>query len=462
MEKKQQKGFIDFYKEYQKLRTDADPVFAETVALVLLGNAIGKKWINRLQPSQVYHNIFAILVGESTKSRKTTSLEFAKAIYPEEKKLPEEFSPESFIYNLKDKPWSIAFFDEFSMLLKMASNQKSYMARILETLCTFHKYQNPTYTRSLRSGTIIINSPYLSLLGATVPDLLNDVVTKEMVKGGLLARILFVYGKSNIKPRGRTPDVVDLIDKHFKDVIATLCTVSRNADVEFRLTEEALKYFNELELSLLEEYDEVSSFVGRYLEYIVSIADLMKLSDLIYKDTELTTLTNLTNLTTLTDLTKNVEYNIRSLVNGVNIVKTVKTVNSIEQKLVIDVEKEYVERAYNFIIPCLDYAKILQDSVCLSRPVAKLKEFLLKYAPCDHSTAMQRTHLDKREMGIATETLGVNGQDFMFELKTNRAGRGSAKTIYCIIDWINTNHCQGCENKELCDKKWLLLKQYAG
>ena len=266
----------------------------------------------------------------------------------------------------------------------------------------------------------------------------------------------------------RLHPIVEELQEHFEKVIRLIIDFSSRLKIDFELTDDALKRFNEIETKLYNDYDDILPFIGRYMEYIVSIADLMYFSDYLYRETDIDSLlderfefNDLTDLTYLTNLTKDiavVKDSIIKLVKRVNRVKSVKLVgNTLGEDLVLNsigVDKEYINRAYQFIKERLDYVRKLQEYVSLSKPVSKVKSFLNENAPTTKSFIMQRTHLDKYLLERAVETLDLGGQNYLISFARYRKEGGIPQEIYCLKSKISSTACDKCEWKKSCTVNW--------
>ena len=436
-------------KLYYKLHTDAPQNYVEIVAIQLLGHAMGYDSIHLIQPEGVRHNIYISLIGQSTLPRKSTVQQMAKGLYPHEKLLPQEFSPEKFIEELSEDGWRILFSSEFTYFLKHIG-KGSYLSPIVEILNELHGCP-PVYIRKIRGkkggkSEFIVRKPYLSILSTVTPEMLKQYLNAELMLGGFLARWLLVEGKPSPKPRKRLhPDAIRL-HENIRYALEQIIRMAKNSPTYFEFDDEALERYNEIERRVYEEYPkEIYPFVGRYLNYVVAIADILLVSDAIGKITgmgvNLAELTSLTQLIKSSDLTNIIEKEVK-YIKGVNHAKSVNPV--------VQVPKEYVDRAWKIIKPCLDYVKELVDYVELDKPIAKLKLFLEENAPVTHSRAMQYTHLNAHNMAKAVATLEERGEIFTIYKRVPSASGVKMRRIYCTVKNIGSPKCKSCKWKKEC------------
>src|SRR5260221_1837871 len=62
-------------------QTEADPAAIYTQLLIAYGNNVGRKAFFQVERTRHYTNLFAVLVGRSSKGRKGTALDYVKALY---------------------------------------------------------------------------------------------------------------------------------------------------------------------------------------------------------------------------------------------------------------------------------------------------------------------------------------------------------------------------------------------
>ena len=160
-------GFVERGKNYYSYSTDAPSQFGEILSIQLLGHAMGYDAVHAIRPRAVHHNLYITLVGESTLSRKSTSQDLGRDLYPLERTLPEESSPEQFVVDLSEQNELLQFLGEFSGLLKGVNRQGGYMSRFVELYNDLHGCPK-RYLRKLRgkgggNNTFEINNCYLSI-----------------------------------------------------------------------------------------------------------------------------------------------------------------------------------------------------------------------------------------------------------------------------------------------------------
>jgi len=233
--------------------------------------------------------------------------------------------------------------------------------------------------------------------------------------------------------------------------------------------------------------DNMSAFAGRYTDYLVRIADILFISDLLtphcdieYKqdldsaesthphlwnvaeliwnridsDSALTEPTDYTVLTDYILLTsenyqgKNAKKYLYEFYSNPLLRRQFKETYGAENHFLVS--SGYVQRAFNMLLPVLETACRMATYVSLDKPVAKLREFLERNAPVSRSEAMVGTHLNSKDMGLATDTLTQMEYMFPLTLRIKREKTNVQKTIYCLNTYRNTKKCTNCMYRTLC------------
>ena len=392
-------SLLDMYEMYHNIRTDAPKAFATLEGCQMIGHLMGRKCYNLIQPDAVYHNMYLALIGESTISRKSTSQRIGREVFPRSLCRPDESSPEQFLVELSDHPQYFKWYGEFSYLLKGIKGN-SWMSRMAEVMN--HIFDCPrTYTKTLRARqgepTVFhIENAYLSFNTTCTPDMMEKHLDAEAMVGGFLPRFLLNEGDANPRPRRRLDPQFNLFQTRLDNLFHQLYRLAADG-VVFELTDDALKRYNEIEVILF-KHKNILPFAGRYLNYIISIADILLVSDAFGDyviepfDKNYNKLLKLDNLVKL--------YKLDKLINTNNIYNT-----NFTNFTSIPVDKVYIDRAYEIIKPCLIYAKKLVEFVDVFLPYAKVKKQIIKHNDIEHSVLQRNTHLRPFEIVEAIKML---------------------------------------------------------
>ncbi len=482
--------FLDRYREFIFYCSDTSPNYTNFMGLLLLGHAIGFNSINMLQPDMVHHNMYVLLLGESTMTRKSTSQRLARSCYNEEYSMPNQTSPESFVMKLHERSKRLYWMGEFTQLLKQITGN-TYNAPMVEIMNDLYdcpnKYDRILMKKKNDDGNFAVTKPYLSACSTCTPAMLKQYLNEEMVYGGFLVRWLLVEGFPIETPRPRTrldyrvPGQKTDLSNDLK-LLSDLSTEG----IVFEFTDEAIDLYNEINNQMIERFDNIQAFAGRYTDYIAKIADLMIVSDILtinsdpnpeivetiktfetfwqlaeftfQKAVETTDTTDYTVLTDYISITKE-HYNKRPAREYLDELYTCKAlfntfVKTHDKKTThILVPSIYVKKAWELIEPVLLTARAMATYVSLDKPVAKLREFLERNAPISRSEAMTATHLNSKDMGLAVDTLTQMEFINPIIIRIQREKTNVQKTIYCLESYRNTSRCIKCQYRNTCWKE---------
>jgi putative DNA primase/helicase len=200
--------YLTRWIKYAAKRTDAAYEYHEAVALIQLAAATPNLRAHLAQSAYgLAGNLYLLIIGDSTVSRKSTSARFAHQII--EKAIPDslcadQMSTEGLIETLSSRPADSTtwYVDEFADLLKKL-HTRSYMAGIEGLILNVYdgaNYTHRRHTKRSKSGIKLedvdqIESPHLSILGATTPSIFQTI-THSDVTSGLLPRFAIVFPKN--------------------------------------------------------------------------------------------------------------------------------------------------------------------------------------------------------------------------------------------------------------------------
>jgi hypothetical protein len=211
-------GFIDYGAEC----VDAAHEHLETTALILLATATpGVRARLRQYPRGLPTAFYAILIGESTRSRKSSvaglGLDLLTDAVPE-CRLAEQASPEGFIEQLAQRQTdsSLWYVDEIGEALDGLTHRK-YLTGLRGLLLELYEgrpYRYKRTTKRTKAGTPIVDEltvdrPHLSVLGATTPAIF-EIITGRDVRSGFLARFAVTMPAQTPPRRGLEEPTEDL------------------------------------------------------------------------------------------------------------------------------------------------------------------------------------------------------------------------------------------------------------
>lgn len=263
-------NFIMDYKQYGISVTDAVPEYHELCAFMLLSGILSAGLQLKASFGRMIPNIWGLVLGDSTLTRKTTAMEMAMSFLrdvDQDAVVATDGSPEGLISALSDRSERVSIYykDEISGLFA-AMNSKSYLSDMPEILTKM--YDVPEYySRPLRKETITIRSPYFIFFGGGIRDKVYSLLNEDYVLSGFLPRFLVVNGDadlSKLRPTGPPNEetstakdalndrIVAMYDNYSMTVRSKLGTqsVMIPQNVEATLTQDAWDFFAEIETKL--------------------------------------------------------------------------------------------------------------------------------------------------------------------------------------------------------------------
>jgi hypothetical protein len=247
-------SFVGKYIRYVSAQTDAPMEYAEVGALSLISLATSRCRASLAPyPQGLSFNLYAALVGETTRSRKSTvqriTADIAKQILPSSI-LPNRATTEALINALASRNGlpSLWLPDEFGVALAEIYH-RDFMSGLEELLLS--AYSNDDYNYEKVSGTVSIRSPYLSVLAAATPESLSRSGPTAS-ESGLLPRFAVVYPKVLPEPRAVATAASNLSVQR-ANIISHLQQIQTwaNTNGNISFTDGALRCLNSAESSLI-------------------------------------------------------------------------------------------------------------------------------------------------------------------------------------------------------------------
>lgn len=193
--------FIDRYAAWATESTDAVPVYHELSAAIVLSAILSGGIRIEVKYGTLVPNLWGLVLGESTLTRKTTAMQLAMAMLHDvdsDALMTNDGTAEGLLQSLSNRPGrtSIFYKDEVSGFFD-AINNKRYLAGVPEILT--HLYDSPKrYVRSLSKTEIVVQSPVLIFFGGGVSERTYINLTDEYVISGFLPRFLVVNGSVDL------------------------------------------------------------------------------------------------------------------------------------------------------------------------------------------------------------------------------------------------------------------------
>jgi hypothetical protein len=194
--------FIDTYRNWAKVLTDASPDFHNLCAFIAFSALVSNSVRIETSVGALVPNLWGLLIGDSTITRKTTAMrlvvEFLTGM-DKELVAATDGTAEGLLQAMSVRPnkSSVYHKDEVSMLFD-SMMRKDYMAGMQETLTALYD-SPPYYKKRLANRDIIVESPVFIFLGGGVPDRILNTVSESFVFSGFLPRFLISTGESQGK-----------------------------------------------------------------------------------------------------------------------------------------------------------------------------------------------------------------------------------------------------------------------
>jgi hypothetical protein len=200
-------SFVDDYRLWASQATDAIPEFHDLSAFIMLSAVFSGSLRLEANYGTVVPNLWGLILGDSTLTRKSTAMRLAMDILLEldsDILLATDGSAEGLLTGLQTRPNkpSVFFRDEVTGFVS-SINKKEYLSGMPEMLT--HLYDVPqVFQRRLRKETITINSPIFIFFGGGIRDRMYELLSEEYVLSGFLPRFLVVSGEADLARIRRT------------------------------------------------------------------------------------------------------------------------------------------------------------------------------------------------------------------------------------------------------------------
>lgn len=263
-------SFITQYRDWASNATDAVPVFHNLCAFILLSSLLAAGIKLRVKGFDIYANLWGLVLGDSTLSRKTTAMRMVTDIITEidaELLMSTDGSAEGLVSALSNRPNQVSIFfkDEVTGFFD-SINRKDYLAGLPELLTQL--YDVPSFlSRTLRKETITVSYPYFVFFGGGIRDKVFSLVPESFVLSGFLPRFLIVCGETDrdrLKPispatREEWSERENIINRlrtlHARinervaiEIAGQVTTIPRQSEI--KLTSDAWSRYNEIEVLL--------------------------------------------------------------------------------------------------------------------------------------------------------------------------------------------------------------------
>ncbi len=196
--------FVTQFIRWASTCTDASWEYHETTALAVLSSAMPDVRARELAayPGGLSTNIYAAFLGDTTRTRKTTSMSLGKATYGAVDAagvMPDRMTTEGFIDQLAQRSPGTSFWtiDEFSKWL-VELHKRDHLQGLQGLLLSTYLGNDYTYSRSRKKGVpddVVVTQPHLNIIGGTTPDVLQELTARD-IQSGLFPRFAIIWPDS--------------------------------------------------------------------------------------------------------------------------------------------------------------------------------------------------------------------------------------------------------------------------
>lgn len=232
-------SFIKMYKTWALEATDAPEQYHELGVFILLSAICSSGLFLELNWGKFYPNLWGLVLGESTLTRKTTAMRLVvdtlKGI-DDDLILATDGSAEGLLTGLSHRPKRVSIYwkDEVSGLFD-SINRKDYLAGLPETLTQLYDVPQ-VLTRLLRKETVSISEPYFIFFGGGIRDKVYSLLSDEYVLSGFLPRFLVVSGENDLSRVRRTGPPTNTNTERKDNLISELCDIRDRFDISVPIT----------------------------------------------------------------------------------------------------------------------------------------------------------------------------------------------------------------------------------
>jgi len=275
------------YINYASRLTDAYPEYHLQEGLNLLSVGAGRKVIINIAPKPMFTNLFQILIGTTTISRKSSAKDIAEPIsnevFGEDNKLSNDFTYEGLVKSISETPVGFLIGDEIGILFQ--NMQKQYQLGLKEFLCLVYDGIN-NYARKLSKEKYIIRDTYICFIGGTTPTSITNSLTSEDFDSGFLPRFLLTYPTY---PKKRKPirnfEVSEEKEKNklIQELKESVEIIQKFSGIKYQLSKSGMelvdKWQGKMEDYVIKTKDNegISALYGRGTQHILKIAVLLDL-----------------------------------------------------------------------------------------------------------------------------------------------------------------------------------------
>jgi hypothetical protein len=274
-----EKGFLKDYYDFAKELTDAPEHYHIFGGLSVLSAVVGNNIHLPFGPWRIYPNLWIVLLAPSSIFRKSTVITIVRKIITAVDNtiiLPNEFTPEVLVSSMEKNPQGILIWSEFASAL--SNFERSYMMGTKEFLTDIYDCP-PIYRRKIREKEFTIENPCISILAGTAIDWFLSKCKEGDVRGGFLARFVYVPATAKTKRISIPPPYDPKELNHLSSKLKIIKEITGTADIkgiESIYDKWAIGHDEELERET--DQERLSGFFTRLSIYALKFAMLYQLA----------------------------------------------------------------------------------------------------------------------------------------------------------------------------------------
>lgn len=273
-------GWFDHYADTMSELTGSPREFNLLCGLVAAATAVKRKARLRMAFGDIYPNIYACIIAQSSVFHKSSSLAKVRALLNraelDQLLLSELMTSEGLLKQLQGQPSGVVIRDEIGTLF--SSGRIKYLRTLVPDLTALFDC-NP-YSRTLSQSEVKVKAPYLNIIGATTPARFYKDVSDTLWDDGFLARWLYVLpeGEPNFDL------VIGMFTQEHDNLVGELSVMLRNIarqeQKDFALEADSFVIWSEWHRrSMKDAYrhgtDAITAIVTRYSTYALKFAILL-------------------------------------------------------------------------------------------------------------------------------------------------------------------------------------------
>lgn len=263
-------SFVDRYVQWAVGRTDAPEKYHEAAGFVLLSTVLAENIRLGLASSALIPNLWFMILGDTTTTRKTTTIEMALELLSlvyDEAYLASEATVEGLLTALSTRSGRSSLFvkDEFSGMLE-SMKRKDYFSGMSAMLARL--YDGRHEKRVLRQATYEVRDPILIMYCGGAKSRIYSLMDQAYIIDGFLPRFIFITAETDVKrlrPLALSNGKVERVSSELAKELSTLHsaydvveqvtlgdeTLPHRTPTTLTMTQEALDRFNEMESHMI-------------------------------------------------------------------------------------------------------------------------------------------------------------------------------------------------------------------